>query len=76
MQLLARTSSCRGVILVPAVFLAGTIAIGPAFGQGSLKDRLRDFQVGEIWIYDDWQSARKLAAKEEKPLFVVFRCVP
>ena len=46
-----------------------------AFGQG-LRDQLRDFVAGEIWIYDDWKAAREIAARQKKPVFAVFRCVP
>jgi hypothetical protein len=49
---------------------------GAAGAQDSLRGALRDRQVDELWVYDDWAAARELAAKEGKPLFVVFRCVP
>lgn len=48
----------------------------PSTAQNILQDTLRDFRVGESWIYDDWDAARKLAARERKPIFAVFRCVP
>ena len=41
-----------------------------------LQQSLRDFRLGDSWIYDDWDAARKLAAREGKPIFAVFRCVP
>ncbi len=41
-----------------------------------LQQTLRDFRLGDSWIYDDWDAARKLAVREEKPIFAVFRCVP
>ena len=44
--------------------------------QNILQETLRDFRVGDSWIYDDWDAARKLAARVGKPVFAVFRCVP
>ena len=46
-----------------------------AAGQ-DLRDRLGDLAPGDEWIYDDWGAARKLAARDGRPLFAVFRCVP
>lgn len=34
---------------------------------------LKDADVGSHWIYDDFDGAVKIAKKESKPLFVVFR---
>ncbi len=44
--------------------------------ENILQQTLRDFRLGESWIYDDWDAARKLAVREGKPIFAVFRCVP
>ncbi len=44
--------------------------------QNILQQTLRDIRLGDSWIYDDWDAARKLAAREGKPIFAVFRCVP
>ncbi|MBM79288.1 MAG: signaling protein [Planctomycetaceae bacterium] len=30
----------------------------------------------DIWIYNDIETAKKIARKENKPIFVTFRCVP
>lgn len=59
--------------LLLAAFLPGP---GPARAQEALQQRLRDFRVGDHWIYDDWERARKLAATTGRPIFAVFRCVP
>jgi hypothetical protein len=53
-----------------------TLALGSASGQDQLQDRLGDFDVGDHWVYDDWEGARERAGKEGKPIFLVFRCVP
>lgn len=44
--------------------------------QNILRETLRDFRIDDSWIYDDWDAARELAAREGKPIFAVFRCVP
>ena len=63
----------RAALLLLALFwLAST----PVRAQNILQETLRDFRVGDSWIYDDWDAARKLATREEKPIFAVFRCVP
>jgi hypothetical protein len=52
------------------------LATGAASGQDALQDRLGDFDVGDHWVYDDWEGALDRARKEGKPIFLVFRCVP
>jgi hypothetical protein len=47
-----------------------------ANAQGSLQRRLGDVDIGEHWIYDDWNAARERALAVGKPIFAVFRCVP
>ena len=69
-SLVARTLSAA---LVALTLVCGA-ASAPA--QDLLKDTLRDFRVGDHWIYDDWAAARRRAAVEKKPIFAVFRCVP
>ena len=65
----------RTFIALPIVALTWLLpASSPA--QNILQQSLRDFRVGQFWIYDDWDAARKLAAAEGKPIFAVFRCVP
>lgn len=54
----------------------GWLLPSPAGAQQSLQDALRDFRIGEYWIYDDWEAARELSRKEKRPIFCVFRCVP
>ena len=65
--------------LVVVLGMAGAVgapACGRLEAQTDLRDRLGDFQAASHWIYDDWPAAKARAAKEKKPLFVVFRCVP
>ena len=61
------------ILLLLALFC---LAAAPVRAQNILQQTLRDFRVGDSWIYDDWDAARKLAVKEGKPIFAVFRCVP
>lgn len=48
---------------------------GRGIGQ-SLQSALEDVEVGDHWIYNDLQAGIARARRENKPLFVVFRCVP
>jgi hypothetical protein len=59
-----------------ALFLAFLAAWRPGSGQQPLQDDLGDDAVDRMWMYDDWERARELAAREGKPLLAVFRCVP
>jgi len=57
--------------------LVGVASRTPAtFAKDSLRLELSDEEVGSRWIYDDWEAARAQAARQKKPLFVLFRCVP
>lgn len=46
-----------------------------AFGQ-TIQEELKDLEVGDQWIYNDYQKAVSTAKATGKPLFVLFRCVP
>ncbi len=61
------------ILLLLALFC---FAAAPVRAQNILQQTLRDIRLGDSWIYDDWDAARKLAAREGKPIFAVFRCVP
>jgi serine protease Do len=41
-----------------------------------LGESLKDIEVAEHWIYDDWPRAVAEAKRSGKPLLVVLRCVP
>jgi hypothetical protein len=49
-----------------------------ASAQESLRERLKDENGSrtDVWVYNDIETARAQARKENKPLFVTFRCVP
>lgn len=66
-------SNCAARALSAALVLG---CLGSLAGQDSLRRELRDSGVADHWIYDDWQAARALAAKQGKPIFALFRCVP
>ena len=59
-----------------ALVVALLAAWRPVSGQQPLQDDLGDDAVDSMWVYDDWERARDLAAREGKPLLAVFRCVP
>ena len=69
--------------LLSLAVLVFTISLGPVFAQSDdLADQLRETlkdknaQGTDLWIYNDLTLARKEARKENKPIFVTFRCVP
>ena len=71
---LSPTGYTAGPEMVSAIgpLLAAVLSAAPQ----DLRDRLGDLASGDAWIYDDWDAARKLAAREGRPVFAVFRCVP
>lgn len=67
--------------MTPLFCLAAfTLMIGSVTtqGQDSLRQRIDDQNGTEtdFWIYNDIEKAREIALKENKPMFVTFRCVP
>jgi len=44
--------------------------------KSPLGEAVRDIDVAEHWIYDDWSKALAEAKSTGKPLLVVIRCVP
>ena len=48
------------------------------FADDRLRDRLQDLRAdqADIWVYNDIGQAMIEAKKQNKPLFVTFRCVP
>jgi hypothetical protein len=61
-----------------ALFLFG-ITSGPAHADAPktpLGEALKDIDVADHWIYDDWPKAVAEAKRSGKPLLVVLRCVP
>jgi hypothetical protein len=54
-------------------------AAAPAAAQddkAKLREGLKDTAVSSDWIYDDLDAGFAAAKKSDKPLLVVFRCVP
>lgn len=62
------------------VLLAGCtiVAAQAAADEGSLRERLQDDNAAQtdLWIYNDIGQALSEARRQNKPLFVTFRCVP
>ncbi|MCR9115537.1 MAG: PDZ domain-containing protein [bacterium] len=61
--------------VVAATFLNPTLL--PA-EDNPLREVLEDAHAldGDFWVYNDIKSAREIARKSGKPIFVTFRCVP
>jgi hypothetical protein len=57
------------------IVLAALSGWRSAAARESLQKSLDDTEVAGQWVYDDWERARALAAREGKPVLAVFRCV-
>jgi hypothetical protein len=70
-----RLSFCR--FAVPAAIVIVT-TLSAVRADDPLRERLED-EHGvrtDVWIYNDISAAMEQARRENKPLFVTFRCVP
>lgn len=58
---------------MPFCLLAGAIR-----ADDGLQNRINDKHAdgADFWVYNDIEAAKQTARKENKPLFVTFRCVP
>lgn len=67
-------------LLVGAAMLAAPMSASgfPQEKDDSLRERLKDQNAAgtDLWIYNDLAQARSEARRQNKPLFVTFRCVP
>ena len=59
----------RVVFLLPILFLS---ILWIAHAQ-NLQEQLKDVEVGDHWIYNDFQAAVAKAKSDGMPLFVLFR---
>ena len=60
-------------------FVLSVVLLVLFVGEGAaqtLQNALEDAEVGDHWIYNDLDAGIARAKSENKPLFVVFRCVP
>jgi len=58
-------------------FLAFGLAITALAGERTpLGESIKDIEVADHWIYDDWPAAQAEAKKTGKPIMAVLRCVP
>jgi serine protease Do len=63
--------------LLPLLLSATLFSIARADSPKTpLGESLKDIDVADHWIYDDWPLGRAQAKETGKPLLVVFRCVP
>lgn len=74
-----RIREAAAIVLALSAALSGSPRLtgqdGGARGY-RLRCELGDTEIADHWIYHDWLSARERAAREKKPIFAVFRCVP
>ena len=60
-------------LLLSATLFSIVRADGP---KTPLGEALKDIDVADHWIYDDWSLGLAQAKETGKPLLVVLRCVP
>ena len=65
-------ASRRFVVAILAVGVAAAVAAGTE-SKSDLQKALKDTNLVGDWIYDDVDAGFARAAKEKKPLCVVFR---
>ncbi len=70
--------ACIAAVVFPTLVQAADAPKTPPAPTGDLKSTLQDLNVmgADFWVYNDLAAARARAAKENKPIFVTFRCVP
>ena len=61
-----------------AVLLIASMFGASAIGDDGLRERLKDANGvrTDLWVYNDIAAGIEEARKQNKPLFVTFRCVP
>lgn len=64
------------VLLSVSAFILGLAALSQADERSPLGESVKDIEVAEHWIYDDFPAAQAEAKKTGKPLLVVLRCIP
>jgi hypothetical protein len=62
-----------GLLLGGSLFVA---AVATASDKSPLGEALKDIDMAEHWIYDDWPKAVAEAKASGKPILVVVRCIP
>ena len=62
--------------LVALFLIAITTGLRADAPKTALGEALKDIEVADHWIYDDWPKAVAEAKSSGKPLLVVLRCVP
>ncbi|MEW4487848.1 Trx7/PDZ domain-containing (seleno)protein [Thalassoglobus sp. JC818] len=70
--------SRRCLAMAASLCLVASVSVAED-GVPDLLDRINDEHarnVVDLWTYNDIASAREEAQKEDKPIFVTFRCVP
>jgi hypothetical protein len=65
----------RNWLFIYAAIVLGLFLLNQsaAVDSDALKAKLKDTQVSDLWIYDDFEQAKARAKETGKPLFVVFR---
>jgi hypothetical protein len=68
----------RELIVIAALVLAAGGSARAEDDPEALRERLKDLHAEgtDLWIYNNLEDALEQARRENKPLFVTFRCVP
>jgi hypothetical protein len=66
----------RTLLVLLTLFAVAAAPFAAAAEKSPLGESLKDIDVADHWIYDDWPRAVAQAKQTGKPLLVVLRCVP
>lgn len=72
---MSRTNVCAVIFIVTSLFSLGANAFGQSREEKVRNDRLRVSKSG-LWHYNDLDAGFAEALRTNKPLMVVFRCIP
>jgi hypothetical protein len=63
-------------ILYPFLVLSLLVNVSAGPRDDQVKKDKADLKENEVWIYNDMERAFSLARAANKPLFIVYRCIP
>lgn len=74
---MTQTSSLRHALLWSVVAVG--VSVCPSFAadrETKVRDDRKQFELNDHWIYNDLPKAFAEGQKKDKPILVVFRCIP
>lgn len=65
----------RNLLIIVALFTATSVLAKPTRNEQVHADK-KALGEDEVWIYNDLERGRAEARAQNKPLLVVYRCIP